>query len=151
VIPLFTTSGTLPEGIYEASWAEVAERFGATTYRNRLLEGLLAGLNALQRAGCERAYLDGSFVTAKTEPGDFDVCYESTKVDFRLLDPVMKDFSNRRTAQKQKYRGEFFEAEAEAIPDGTFYLEFFQMTKDGKRKGIVALNLTELSEEARHD
>lgn len=40
--------------------------------------------------------------------------------------------------------GEFFEAEAEATPDGILYREFFQQTKDGKGKGLVVLNLKEL-------
>lgn len=124
---------------------------GTTATRKRLLAGLLAGLKALSRAGCSIAYLDGSFVTAKPEPGDFDVCYESGNMDFSLLDPVLKDFSNRRAAQKAKYSGEFFEAEAEAIPDGTLYIDFFQMTKDSKRKGILAIELSNLPLEVSHD
>lgn len=126
-------------------------QLGGSSRRKHLLRGLLAGLRALRSAGCEIAYIDGSFVTAKPEPGDVDVCYESDTVNFSLLDPVLKDFSNRRAAQKQKYGGEFFEAEAEAIPDGTLYLDFFQLTKDGKRKGIIHLRLSELPEEVEDD
>lgn len=144
MIPPFNTSGNLPEGIHQATWRAFVERFGINPHRRGLLEGLLAGLKALRKAGCELAYVDGSFVTAKAEPGDFDVCYEGENMLFLLLDPVLKDFSNRRAAQKAKYGGEFFEAEAAATPDGTIYLEFFQRTKDGKRKGIVALKLKEL-------
>ena len=90
-------------------------------------------------------------MTAKPHPGDIDVCYESGGMDFSLLEPTLKDFSNRRAAQKAKYGCEFFEAEAEAVPDGTLYLEFFQMTQDGSRKGIVALNLEALPEEVSRD
>jgi hypothetical protein len=100
VIPPFPSSGLLPRGIHLAEWAEVERIFGSNAYRKRLLEELLAGLKALHRAGCTLAYIDGSFVTAKAEPGDFDVCYESSSMDFSLLDPVLKDFSNRRAAQK---------------------------------------------------
>jgi hypothetical protein len=151
VIPPFTTSGLLPQGVHEASWSEVVEQLSGSSRRKQLLVGLLSGLRALRSAGCEIAYIDGSFVTAKLEPGDIDVCYESDRMNFRLLDPVLKDFSNRRAAQKQKYGGEFFEAEAEAVPDGTLYLDFFQLTKDGKRKGIIRLRLSELPEEVNHD
>jgi hypothetical protein len=147
----FTSSGLLPQGIHEASWSEVVEGLGGSSRRKQLLRGLLAGLKALKSAGCEIAYIDGSFVTNKLEPGDVDVCYESDTMNFSLLDPVLKDFSNRRAAQKQKYGGEFFEAEAEAVPDGTLYLDFFQMTKDGKRKGIIRLKLSELPEEVSND
>jgi hypothetical protein len=72
-------------------------------------------------------------------------------MDFSLLDPILKDFSNRRAAQKAKYSGEFFEAEAEAVPDGTLYIDFFQMTKDGKHKGIIAIELKNLPHEVSHD
>jgi hypothetical protein len=144
VIPSFTSAGLLPQGIHEATWAQVVERLGENNRRKQLLRGLLAGLKALRSAGCEVAYIDG-------EPGDVDVCYESDAMNFSLLDLVLKDFSNRRAAQKQKYGGEFFEAEAEAVPDGTLYLDFFQMTKDGKRKGIIRLNLSELPEEVGND
>lgn len=118
-MPPFLSSGLLPRGIHKAAWSEVKAVLGTTPTRKRLLVGLLEGLKALSGAGCTLAYIDGSFVTAKLEPGDFDVCYESSSMDFSLLDPVLKDFSNRRAAQKAKYGGEFFEAEAEAIPDGT--------------------------------
>jgi hypothetical protein len=144
VIPPFLPSGLLPKGIHPAEWADIESVFGTNARRRHLLEGLEAGLKALHKAGCTLAYLDGSFVTAKPDPGDFDVCYESSTMDFGLLDPVLKDFSNRRAAQKQKYGGEFFESEAEAIPDGTLYLDFFQMPKDGKAKGIIAIDLNEL-------
>jgi ribosome-binding protein aMBF1 (putative translation factor) len=65
-------------------------RFGHTPRRLALLSGLKAGLDALRAAGCRRAYLDGSFVTAKeahfgTPPGDFDACWETAGVDFPAL------------------------------------------------------------------
>ena len=151
MIPQFIALGLLPEGVHKASWSEVESRLGKTATRKRLLEGLLSGLRALEAAGCTKAYLDGSFVTTKPQPGDIDVCYESSNMDFGLLEPTLKDFSNRRAAQKAKYGCEFFEAEAEAIPDGTLYLDFFQMTKDGNRKGILALELKDLPEEVNND
>jgi hypothetical protein len=146
VIPSFNAFGLLPEGIHPATWAEFVRRFGGNNRRDELLQGLLKGLKALRKAQCEVAYVDGSFVTAKAEPGDFDVCYESEPMVFLLLNPVLKDFSNQRSAQKARFGGEFFEADAAATPDGILYREFFQQTKDGKPKGIIALNLKELPE-----
>ncbi len=98
-------------------------------------------MEALRRAGCRRVYLDGSFVTAKENPGDFDACWESDGVDGRLLDPVLLTFTHGRAAQKERYGGEFFIAEGRADPHGTRYLDFFQHTRDGTPKGIVALTL----------
>ena len=128
-MPSFNSFGFLPEGIHEVSWAELEEHFAQNATRQCLLKGLWLGLQALALAGCSRAYIDGSFVTSKLKPGDIDVCYDSGGMDFRVLDPVLKDFSNRRAAQKAKFGCEFFEAEA-AIPDGTLYLIFPRKTGD---------------------
>jgi len=43
-------------------------------------------------AGCRTAYVDGSFVTAKEDPEDFDGCWESEGVSLKALDPVLCDF-----------------------------------------------------------
>ena len=50
--------------------------FGGTAHRAELLAGLLDALHDLQRAGCRLAYLDGSFVTDKDAPGDYDLCWD---------------------------------------------------------------------------
>jgi hypothetical protein len=86
------------------------------------LAGFKAALDTLRQAGCERAYVDGSFVTNKAVPNDFDACWEMVGVDFDLLDrldSVLLDWSNRRAAQKAKFGGELFIAESAADPWGT--------------------------------
>ena len=65
-------SGNLPPGIHEATWSEILLRYGSTSHRLRLLAGLQTALDGLRGAGCTRAYLDGSFVTAKENPDDVD-------------------------------------------------------------------------------
>jgi hypothetical protein len=144
-IPASDADGNLPPGVHEATWEDVTARFGQTTWRTQLLAGLLAGLQSLRGAGCARAYVDGSFVTAKEHPGDFDVCWEAAGVDPALLDPALLDFSNKRAAQKQRFGGEFFIADTTAAPDGTRFLDFFQIDKNtGSHKGIIALNLGDI-------
>src|SRR5919109_4373198 len=101
MIPPFEPStGLLPAGVHEATWEELVARFGWTPHRLALLAGLKAALDALRVAGCRRVYIDGSFVTAKEAPGDFDGCWEMPGVDPDLLDPVLLTFDNRRAAQK---------------------------------------------------
>lgn len=141
--PCDLTTGLLPAGLHEASWDEIVDRYGWTPRRRTLLAGLRGGIDALQRAGCRQVYIDGSFVTATEEPGDFDVCWESSGVEGRLLDPVLLTFANGRAAQKAAYGGEFFIAESAADPHGTRYLAFFQQTRHGTPKGIVALTIGE--------
>jgi hypothetical protein len=135
-------TGNLPPGIHAATWQEVAAAFGSSEHRQRLLAGLLRALQALRAAGCTRAYIDGSFVSAKDAPGDFDACWDAQGVDPAVLDPALLDFTNRRAAQKAKYAGELFIANQAAVPAGTAFLDFFQRDKStGDAKGIVAIDL----------
>ena len=145
-IPDFdVATGNLPAGIHVATWEEVEAAFGSSARRQRLLAGLLRAMQALRAAGCTRAYIDGSFATAKDAPGDFDACWEAQGVDPNSLDPVLLDFSNRRAAQKAKYGGELFIANQAALPAGTAFLDFFQRDKStGEAKGIVAIDLGNL-------
>lgn len=142
----FATDGCLPPGMHEYTWDEFVAQFGWTERRRRLLIGLKAALMALKAAGCTRAFIDGSFVTRKDEPGDFDACWELTGVDPRRLDPVLLTFDPGRMAQKIKYGGELFPAQAVAdAVSGKTYMEFFQTVKDtGGRKGIATIDLRRL-------
>lgn len=86
-------------------------------------------------------YLDGSFVTEKHHPNDFDAAWDPAYVDPNKLDPVLLDFKYQRAAQKLKYGGEFFIATSPAAM-GIDYLEFFQQDRDtGLRKGILLIQL----------
>jgi hypothetical protein len=144
-IPPFGEGGNLPQGIHEATWDDIVARFAGTAWRQELLAGLQEALENLRDAGCQRAYIDGSFVTAKEEPGDFDACWETAGVNASLLDSVLLEFGNARSGQKERFRGELFPAEAIADPDGTRFLDYFQRDKlTGEPKGIVALDLEEL-------
>ncbi len=110
-----------------------------------LLSGLEAALDALRLAGCRRVYLDGSFVSNKPDPNDYDACWEQAGVDWSKLDPVLLTFDRGRATQKAKYRGELFIAEAAAEPFGTEFIDFFQIDKvTFAPKGIIALNLGNL-------
>jgi hypothetical protein len=142
MIPPFEPStGLLPAGVHGSTWEELVARFGWTPHRLTLLAGLKAALDALRAAGCRRAYVDGSFVTAKPDPGDFDACWETDGVDPSLLDPVLVTFDPYRRTQKVKYGGELFFADALADPAGTAFIDFFQRDLAGRPKGIVALDL----------
>jgi uncharacterized protein DUF6932 len=143
MLPAFDpVSGRLPVGEHAASWDEVVERFGWTERRRRLLDGLADAIAVLGAAGCRKLWLNGSFVTAKDEPGDFDACWDTDGVDLDALDPVLLDLSNRRTAQKARFGGELFPNVIEA-QSGLIFAEFFQNERDTSRKGIVLINISE--------
>lgn len=145
MLPPFDATGNLPPGIYEAAWHEVEERFGQTPQRRTLLTGLKAALDALRAAGCRTVYINGSFVTAKQVPNDFDACWDIDGVDPALLDPILLTFDHGRAAQKVKYLGELFPAQFGEGGSGTTFLEFFQIDKEsGNPKGIIAIDLRRL-------
>jgi len=145
MIPPFGADGILPPGMYWATWQELVRRFGKSAYRRTLLAGLKAALDALRTAGCQTVYIDGSFVTAKRVPNDFDACWDIDGVDPALLDPILLTFDNGRAAQKAKYLGELFPAHFSEGGSGTTFLEFFQIDKEsGNPKGIIALDLRRL-------
>lgn len=89
--------------------------------------------------------MDGSFVTSKPTPGDYDAAWEPGGVDVAApltLDPVFGVFDNGRAAQKAEYQGEFFPSSATEALTGRTLLDFFQTDKNtGDQKGIVALDL----------
>ena len=104
--------------------------------------GVGAAVENLKSAGCQTVYVDGSFITAKGFPNDFDACWEEVGVDPLALDPVLLTFDPGRATQKAKYLGELFPASIIASEDGFSFLEFFQADKEtGKPKGIVAIDL----------
>jgi hypothetical protein len=145
MIPEFDERGELPPGIHRASWDEIVTRYATTTHRRELLDGLLRALRSLRTGGCTVAYLDGSFVSVKEHPGDFDACWESTGVDPARLDPELLDFSNARAAQKARYGGELFPVAASADPAGTTFLDYFQRDREtGAPKGIISIALGDL-------
>lgn len=138
------SSACCPEVSTGQTGDEIARRFGYNATRRRLLEGMRSALENLKTAGCATVYIDGSFVTAKELPNDYDACWEENGVDAQALDPVLLIFDAGRATQKAKYLGELFPAAIAAGPEGLSFFQFFQRDKEtGRRKGIVAVSLGE--------
>ena len=141
MIPLFDERGNLPPGVHGATWNEIMDRYAINESRRRLLNGLRAALDSLRGAGCKRVFLNGSFVTAKEVPADFDACWDARGVDAERLDPELLDFRHGRAAQKARYGGELFPALMAAAPGGMVFLDYFQRERGtGEPKGIVVLD-----------
>jgi len=132
-------------GIHLATWPELAERFRTNERRRVILPSLLCALQARKAAGCQRAFIDGSFITSKEVPGDFDGCWDHDGVDFDVLDPVQLDFYGHREVQKAKFDGELFIATTPADELGTLFLDFFQLDRDGRSKGIIQIDLRDIA------
>ena len=131
----------LPPGIHTATVDEIEARFATSPERRTLFDGFKSGCAALAAAGCTALYLDGSFVTDKPAPGDFDACWDPAGVDPQLLDPVFLDFAHGRRNQKRRFGGEFFPSTFRADRSSTFS-EYLRVDKQtGLEKGIVRLEL----------
>ncbi len=96
----------------------------------------------LKEAGCQTVYVDGSFVTNKDMPNDYDACWVEDGVDPEALDAVLLTFDPGRATQKAKYFGELFPASISTSLEGLSFYQFFQVDKEsGRPKGIVAIDL----------
>ncbi len=138
--PFEPATGRLPDGEYEADWQEVVRRFAWNPRRRRLIEGLAEAVELLVAAGCRRLWLNGSFVTAKEDPGDFDACWDPVGVNLETLDPISLDLSRRRSAQKQRFGGELLPNVTEQL-SGLVFSDFFRNERDTGRKGIIVLRI----------
>ena len=142
MIPSFEKSGLLPPGMHYATWNELTARFGINKHRLKLLDGLKNGLNLLIEYGCKEACVNGSFVTAKVFPGDIDVCYDNTHMNWKKFTKEHQEFVDARNGtliMKQKYGCEFYAYNA--FEDDI--LRIFQFDKNNTPKGIIKLTLSE--------
>lgn len=99
-------------------------------------------MEQLKAAGCRTIYINGSFVTNKTNPGDFDACWDRDDVDIDYLRknaPILLKFYDS-AAQKAKYRGEIFPSD-QPVDESTISIEFFQRDRNQNPKGIIAIDL----------
>jgi hypothetical protein len=145
MIPQFVDLGglapwaVLPPGVHDATLEEIRERFATTPHREWLFGGFLRVVEELRKAGCKTVFLDGSFITAKLHPDDFDGVWDLAGVDPDKLDPVLLNFDNLRAAQKTKYFGEMFVVQ---LPQQPGLLPFFQKEKTTDLpKGIIRITL----------
>lgn len=143
MIPEFDENGNLPPGVHFCEWEEFVDRFGTTDLRLRLMRGLQMAMQQLKAAGCRTIYINGSFVTSKSDPGDFDACWDWEDVDINYLRreaPKLLNFYDR-AGQKSKYKGEIFRADQPVGDYGLISLEFFQRDRNLNAKGIIAIDL----------
>jgi hypothetical protein len=141
MIPDLTREGMLPPGLHETTLREARRRFGSgNAIRERLMMGLSAVVSQARHSGAKRLYLDGSFVTDKKDPGDWDAA---------LLVPVGFNSGSRdavalvdRERIKKDYGGDLFvifEDDADVLE---YYVEqVFGHDRAGREKGLLVIRL----------
>jgi len=108
-----------------------------------MIDGLELAMTQLKAAGCRTIYIDGSFVTSKPNPGDFDACWEPEDMDYDHLcqnAPRLLNYLDR-SAQKSTYKGELFRSDQPVGNYGLVSIEFFQRDRQFNPKGIIAIDL----------
>jgi hypothetical protein len=130
----------LPNGIHDATLDEIYKRYAINKKRQDLFDGFKIATENLFNSGCPQIFLDGSYVTAKPEPSDYDALWDRRFVDPLLIDPIFLDFTGGTIFQKAKYLGEFFPASAIEGLTRRSFMDFFQTDKlTGARKGIIRI------------
>jgi hypothetical protein len=144
MIPDFTEEGLLPEGIHRASLVEFEARFAIFDKSDRRLrlfkqlEKLLA--EAKRSTIVTRILVAGSYVTNTSEPNDFDcILVLDPSIIGREIEPYKYNLVSRRAARRI-YRGDVVPVFAGSSAFEA-YLAFFQTTSDGRRMGIVEIDL----------
>ena len=141
-IPKLQDNGFLPPGLYIADLNEIRERFGQTSERRRMLFGRLRTFVELARyVEALRMFVDGSFVTAKTEPGDVDVVIWVGEKFLELLEQEDEKALNVELMFLTREPKEAF-----AVFDEygwNFWLDFFSSVRnrEDERKGLVEVCL----------
>lgn len=131
----------LPVGIHDSTLREVEYVYSTNATRTLLFEGLVKGAKALSSAGCKNLYLNGSYVSSKRHPGDYDACWDTDGVNFEVLDPVLWDLTSGTGTQKEIYLGEFFPSTLVESESNLLFVDFFQSIADSKsKKGIVRID-----------
>lgn len=133
----FDQNGNLPPGIHVATIQEVEARFTNNIQRKRLFQALLKVLGILRGCNCPEVYLNGSFITTKSEPEDYDLCYEPTGINGT---EEFKQFLETRETRKKEYLGDIFPRMPQP-PYETDHVEDWQIGRDGEVKGIIRIIL----------
>ena len=142
MIPTFDEHGLLPLGLHEATIPEIRSALGFTERRERLIDGLERFVRIWSESGfLEYSVIDGSFATAKPEPGDIDVllvlnidALSSRPADFRYL---AVSHSYGRDFTKLEFGCEAFIVTGQDDLDG--WLDFFGTDRLGRRRGLIRL------------
>jgi hypothetical protein len=138
--------GFLPEGLHVTTWTEFVERFGGTARRTALLARLRPALLHLAQAGCPAVLVGGSFVTTKARPMDVDLVWSVEGVAIEKLHPMFLG-PDGLPAIKALFGADLFPSILMEADSQEAFAEFFQHTRDGRRVGVVVVDLLTLDEE----
>lgn len=145
MIPAFNDYGCLPEGIYDCTMDEAAQRFGvfqSSDRRPQLWDKFIEFMREAESCGLiDAVLLNGSFVTAENEPNDIDlVVIISSGHDFSAeFQPSEYNVLSKREVHR-RFGFDLLVARS-GSEEYRRYLEFFQQVRlePGRKKGILRI------------
>jgi len=141
-LPGLLENGFLPPGLYVADMSEIEERLGTSTERRKeLFKRLQNFVELAKQCGALRILVNGSFVAAKSEPGDIDVAIwlgtkylellQATGANALLLEEMFDSRDPKEAFLVNDERG------------WNRWVDFFSRVREypNKRKGLVEVQL----------
>ncbi len=142
-MPMPTATGELPAGVHHVAWNDVASAFAGNPRRSELATQLAIALNELHEIGVQRVLVGGSFVGAKSYPGDVDVAVIShdraQSLTAREMTSAVAPFAN----EVHVYPAEMPVANAATMPGvraGETFAELFSHDRSGAARGVLLLD-----------
>jgi hypothetical protein len=143
-VPALEANGWLPPGHHEATWAEVIAHFrdGEGSHRAHLTDRLLSWKDALVAAGVQGlVLLNGSYVSGKENPSDFDIALMA-QPDIQALkdmNPTLRELLDSEHCERELGFSVFF------FPNNSPMLDLLRsmwdQAKDGTPKGVLEVSL----------
>ena len=138
--PEFDEYGDLPVGVYQATLAEVVERFGRGTLQRRIVAQRLTRIYDLAHSTGQvaRFIIYGSFVTAAPSPNDVDIflLMEDTFDKSRTSGETATIFDHL-TAENNVGASIFWMRRLSILDSEQELIEHWQIKRNKTRRGIV--------------
>lgn len=138
--PAFDNNGDLPIGIHQATLTEILQHFGTGTPQRELVGQQLERIFLLANSTGQvaRFIVFGSFVTAKSSPGDVDIfLLMEDSFDASQVHGEAALIFNHQEAQNILGASVFWSPKLVAIGGEQEFIEGWQIKRDESRRGIV--------------
>ncbi len=143
-IPQFRDDGWLPTGHHPAGWEEIETTFGGDLLSGRsvLIAKLIAFRDGLRSCGCiGRMVLDGSFISSKQNPNDFDVLLllQPDIQELKDADSRLSQLLDTEMSENQEGYSVFYAPINSSVI--AFLLPMWDISKEGVVKGVVEVEI----------
>lgn len=146
LIPNYRDDGWLPLGHYNLSWDEITEKFSGKpgSLRNNLMQELIKWRDELRENNIYGTLLlDGSFISNKEEPSDFDAMfiYDENIETLFISSPELYRLVKIEECKKRGFDLFALPLSLKEKSPLLFGLDLFDKDKNGIPKGVVEVKI----------